>query len=309
MINDDIKAPLILEIKGNSLDDGPGIRSVVFYKGCPLSCVWCHNPESKKAAAEISFDESICVNCGNCREICPEKAFSPRSRYYIDRKKCTLCFLCVNVCPSGALDRVGKKMSVDEIITKILPDTPFYKTSGGGVTLSGGEPSLCMEFTSRLLKTLRLNTIHTLIETCGFFDPDTFMGLLYPHLDMIYFDIKIIDRAAHTAYCGTPNDKILDNFKRLFAKAKQDGKTLLPRLPLIPGITDTETNTRGIADFLKGIGVDEAALLAYNPLWHAKSDKLGADDPYKTNKAMTSFSERGVLEKCRGIFAEAGIRC
>ena len=144
MATDEIKTPLIMEIKGNSLDDGPGIRSVVFYKGCPLSCVWCHNPESKKASMEISFDANICIDCGSCRDVCPQKALARQNRFYIDRSKCTLCFLCVDACPSGALDKVGKTMYVDEIIKKILPDKPFFDTSGGGVTLSGGEPTLYM---------------------------------------------------------------------------------------------------------------------------------------------------------------------
>jgi pyruvate formate lyase activating enzyme len=307
MAQNEIKTPLILEIKGNSLDDGPGIRSVVFYKGCPLSCVWCHNPESKKASVELSFEAKVCIDCGACRDVCPEKALSRDNRFYIDRSKCTLCFLCADACPSGALERVGKTMSVDDIMNKILPDKPFYETSGGGVTLSGGEPTLYMEFTSQLLQQLKKQNIHTLLETCGYFDRDKFMDMLYPHLDTIYFDIKLIDTIAHKKYCGHSNEKILDNFKQLFNTAKRDGKVLLPRTPLIPDITDTEANIRGIAAFLKSLDIAEAALLAYNPLWHEKSDKVGVDDPYKKNKAMTSFRENTILEKCRAIFAEAGI--
>ena len=302
-----MKVPLILEINGNSLDDGPGIRSVVFYKGCPLSCVWCHNPESKMAAAEISFDAKVCINCGACRDVCPEEALSRDNRFYIDRSKCTLCFLCADACPSGALDRVGKAMSVDDILKKILPDKPFYETSGGGVTLSGGEPTLYMEFTSQLLKALKQHNILTLLETCGYFDLDKFMDMLYPYLDTIYFDIKIINTIAHKKYCGHPNEKILDNFKQISNTVKQDGKVFLPRIPLIPDITNTEVNIRGIAAFLKSLDIAEAAMLAYNPLWHEKSDKVGVEDPYKNSKAMTSFPKNTILERCRDIFDEAGI--
>jgi pyruvate formate lyase activating enzyme len=307
MTQSEIRSPLILEIKGNSLDDGPGIRSVVFYKGCPLSCVWCHNPESKKASVEISFEPKVCIDCGSCRDICPEGALSKENPFYINRSKCTLCFLCVDACPSGALDRVGKAMSVDEILKKILPDKPFFDTSSGGVTLSGGEPTLFMEFTAALLKSLKQNNIHTLLETCGFFDLNKFMETLYPFLDAIYFDIKIIDNDDHKKYCGVPNEKILDNFTQLYQKASLDGKIVLARTPLIPDITDTENNIKAIASFLKSLNITEAALLAYNPLWHEKSDKVGVNDPYKNNKAMSSFTDNAVTEKCKAIFMEAGI--
>jgi pyruvate formate lyase activating enzyme len=302
-----MKVPLILEIKGNSLDDGPGIRSVVFYKGCPLFCVWCHNPESKKNTVEISFDAKVCIDCGACRDRCSAKALSSDNRFYIDRSKCDLCFLCVEACPSGALDKVGKTMSIDDIIKKILPDKSFFDISGGGVTLSGGEPTLYMEFTSGLLKSLKQSNIHTLLETCGLFDLSRFMDTLYPNLDTIYFDIKIINSNVHKKYCGVPNEKILENFTKLVHMAKNDGKVLLPRTPLIPKITDTETNIRQIAAFLKNLNITEAALLDYNPLWHEKSDKVGVEDPYKKSKVMTFFPDSAVLERCRAIFTSAGI--
>jgi len=343
MARNEIKTPLILEIKGNSLDDGPGIRSVVFFKGCPLSCVWCHNPESKNTSMEISFDAKVCIDCGACRNVCPLNALSHENRFYIDRSKCDLCFLCVDACPSGALDRVGKIMSVDDIFKKILPDKPFFDTSNGGVTLSGGEPSLYMDFTSRLLKLFKQHNIHTLLETCGYFDLKKFMDMLYPYLDTIYFDIKIMDSTNHKKYCGLSNEKILENFIQISNTVKSDGgalpagaggsfqkrdiprlaesiqppggagsflqrgKIFIPRIPLIPDITDTEINIREIASFLKGLNIVEAALLSYNPLWHEKSDKVGVEDPYKKSKVMTSFPDSAIGERCRAIFAQAGI--
>ncbi len=239
--------------------------------------------------------------------MCPENALSKDNRFYIDRNKCNLCFLCVDACPSGALDRIGKTMFVDEIVKKILPDKPFFDTSGGGVTLSGGEPTLFMDFTSQLLKSLKQNNIHTLLETCGYFDVNKFMDKLYPYLDTIYFDIKIMDSTAHKKYCGTSNEKILDNFTQLYLKASLDGKIFLPRTPLIPDITDNESNIKGIASFLKSLNITEAALLAYNPLWHEKSDKVGVEDPYKNSKVMTTFTDNSVTEKCKDIFRNAGI--
>ncbi|MDY6904666.1 MAG: glycyl-radical enzyme activating protein [Thermodesulfobacteriota bacterium] len=301
------KTPLILEIKGNSLDDGPGIRSVVFFKGCPLSCVWCHNPESKKAVREISFDANVCVGCGTCREICSSNALSPGSPGYIDRDRCDLCFACVDACPSGALARVGLFMSVDDILATVLPDKPFYDSSDGGVTLSGGEPTLYMDFTAQLLQALKGNGIQTLVETCGHFDPDRFMERIYPHTDIIYFDIKLIDQAAHNRYCGISNTTILNNFKRLVHAATRDGKSMLPRTPLIPGITDTDTNIQQIADYLDSLGIKKAALLAYNPLWHEKTDKIGARDPYKNDSTLTTFADQSAMDRCRRIYNNAGI--
>lgn len=300
-------APLVLNIKGNSLDDGPGIRSVVFFKGCPLSCVWCHNPESKKAGVEIAFDKKACVDCGACRDYCPEGALSKAFSAYIDRQRCTLCFECVETCPAGALEQVGKPMAVAEIVSAIEPDIPFFQASGGGVTLSGGEATLFMDFVSELLMTLKSRDIHTLMETCGQFDLDRFMTLLYPHLDTIYYDIKILDTREHQKYCGLPNQRILANFKSLTRRAAQDGKELLPRIPLIPGFTDTEDNIRAIASFLKDLGVRKAALLDYNPLWHEKSEKIGAGHHVKDASGMTTFSEHGIVERSRTVFLDAGI--
>jgi pyruvate formate lyase activating enzyme len=198
-------------------------------------------------------------------------------------------------------------MTVEDIIKKILPDKPFFDTSNGGVTLSGGEPTLFMDFTSRLLKLFKQHNIHILLETCGYFDLKKFMDMLYPYLDTIYFDIKIMDSANHKKYCGLSNEKILENFIQISNIVKSDGKILLPRIPLIPDITDTEINMREIAAFLKGLNIAEVALLSYNPLWHEKSDKVGVEDPYKKSKVMTSFPNSAVSERCRAIFAKAGI--
>lgn len=301
------QTPLVLEIKGNSLDDGPGIRSVVFFKGCPLSCVWCHNPESRKAIPEIAFDAKLCVDCGKCRNICPENALSKSNPFYVDRSKCTLCFVCTDVCPSGALEHVGREMTVSDIMEKVLPDKPFYDSSGGGVTLSGGEATLYMDFMSTLLKELKKNGIKTLLETCGSFDLQMFMDLVYPYLDMIYYDIKIMDNEQHKKYCRLPNNRILNNFKELQAVSKKDGKVLLPRTPLIPGMTDSEENIRAIGEFLKDLGITEAALLSYNPLWHEKNAKIGLDDPYRNDRTMTSFTDNAVIERLRSIYRHMGI--
>jgi pyruvate formate lyase activating enzyme len=200
-VEEPLKAPLILEIKGNSLDDGPGIRSVVFFKGCPLSCRWCHNPESKSPGIEIGFDAGECIACGTCLETCQETALSQDNPFFIDRSRCNLCFACVDTCPSGALSQVGSPMTTDAILQAILKDSVFFHNSGGGVTLSGGEPTMFADFTSDLLKALKEAGIHTLVETCGMFDLGLFEKKLYPFVDMIYYDIKLMDAKAHMASC------------------------------------------------------------------------------------------------------------
>jgi pyruvate formate lyase activating enzyme len=299
--------PLILEIRGNSLDDGPGIRSVVFFKGCPLSCVWCHNPEGKLAVPEIAFDSKECVGCDNCMKLCPEKALSRGNRYFIDRTRCSLCFRCADACPSEALSRVGREMEIGEIMNTVMKDKPFYDISGGGVTLSGGEPALFMDFTTELLSCLKTQGIHTLLETCGFFDMGKFQSALLPHLDTVYFDIKLIDDDAHRRYTGATNERILDNFKKLVDITRESSVTVLPRTPLIPGITDTDENMEGIASFLAALGIRKAALISYNPLWHAKADKIGANDPFGQEKSMTTWMDSARLKRCRDPFINAGI--
>ena len=300
-------APLILEIKGNSLDDGPGIRSVVFFKGCPLSCVWCHNPESKRSGVEISFDARTCIGCGTCRDVCSKQALSTENPHYIDREKCTLCFDCVEACPSGALSRVGQRMTIETVLEKIMPDKPFFDASGGGVTLSGGEPTLFTEYAGSLLAALKEKGVHTLVETCGLFNMAQFLNRIYPFTDAIYFDIKILDESLHRQHCGVSNKKILENFTYLARLTAEDGKVLLPRTPLIPGLTDTDDNMRQITGFLNGLGIKHAALLAYNPLWHEKTDKIGSDNVFRDDPAMTKFMPNEAVERCRKIFIGNGI--
>lgn len=297
------RKPLILEIKGNSLDDGPGIRTVVFFKGCPLSCVWCHNPESKKPVVEISFDPKLCAGCDTCLDTCAEQALSRKIHGFIDRDRCTLCFRCVETCPSGALSRVGVEMSVQDVVRKILPDKPFFDNSGGGVTLSGGEPTLFMDYVAELLAELKKAGIHTLLETCGMFRFDAFEQKLLPWLDTIYFDIKLMDPEQHRRECGVSNLTILRNFELLLNVHRE----VVPRTPLIPGITDTVDNVRAIAAFLKGLGVHKACLLPYNPLWFEKCDKIGVTPPFGSDGSRKTWTDREGLARLREIFRENGI--
>jgi pyruvate formate lyase activating enzyme len=300
-------SPLILDIKGNSLDDGPGIRSVIFFKGCPLSCVWCHNPESKKAGPEISFDANECVACDTCIKTCPKDALSRENPFFIDRERCNLCFLCVDNCPSGALSRVGKELSIDAIMSKVRNDIPFFKTSGGGVTLSGGEPTLFMDFLSELLQGLKAEGINVLLETCGLFKLDAFIEKILPHLDIIYYDIKLIDPKQHKQYCGVSNETILENFKQLNKMSTQGGFNIFPRTPLIPGITATTENLTGIADFLHSQSIHKTQLMAYNPLWFEKNQNIGAVCPMEKDADKSTWITQEKIMEYKAFYKGYGI--
>jgi len=298
---------IILEIKGNSLDDGPGIRTVVFLKGCPLNCVWCHNPESKKATIELSWDSKECIGCLRCKDVCPHDAINPQSGDFINRSRCALCFACVEVCPSGAMSKVGKAMTVDEILHHVLKDKPFFDTSDGGVTLSGGEPLLNIHFASKLLQTLKANGISTLVETSGYFHWDTFESRIAPFTDIVYYDIKLIDDDVHKTYCGVSNVRILENFKKLVDYSRKKGMTLMPRIPLVPGITATEHNLMGIAAFLRECGVNTVELLRYNPLWPEKCKKIGMPDA-SIDKKLTQWMPPEEYEYCKQLVSKSGLQ-
>ncbi|MBU3914604.1 glycyl-radical enzyme activating protein [bacterium] len=299
--------PLILEIKGNSLDDGPGIRTVVFFKGCPLSCVWCHNPESKSGEVEISFDSNACIACDTCLGICTKDALSRNSACFVNRDRCDLCFNCVDPCPSEALSSVGKEMTLDEVMTEILKDKPFFKTSGGGVTLSGGEPLVNMRYVSELMKKLKMEEVSVLLETCGLFNFNFFEELILPLVQSIYMDIKLIDSDEHKKYCGVTNAVILENFRKIHLLSLERDFEILPRVPLVPDITDTEANLRGIADFLKENQVKKVQLLNYNPLWHEKCDKIGAENTYKNEENMTKWMATEKVKTSKEVFTCLGI--
>lgn len=296
--------PLIVDIKGNSLDDGPGIRSVVFFKGCPLSCAWCQNPESKQAAAELSWDRERCIGCGTCISTCLQGAVSADNPFFVDRNSCTFCFECVEPCPSQALTRVGLEMNMGEIAAKVLRYKPFFETSGGGVTLSGGEPTLNMGFASTLLKYLKDQGIHTILETCGWFDIAEFEKLMLPYIDAIYMDIKVMDPAEHRLYCGVSNELILRNLVHLHERSKSGAFTLLPRTPLIPGFTDSEEQINRLASFYKEQHLSNAVLLPNNPVWFDKCAKLGKKDPFDRSGPLGMFYDEEKKTRIKEQFSQ-----
>ena len=283
-----MKIPFVADIKHNSLDDGPGIRSTVFFKGCPLSCVWCHNPECIKAHPELMYREEACIGCKTCAKTCENAAIDAEAGpAALDRSKCNLAGRCADDCPTGALEIVGKQYSVDDLAAVLLRDAVFYASSSGGVTLSGGEPTLYAEFSGELAGRLKMRDIHLLLETCGHFDWERFESHLLPHLDTVYCDLKVVDADLHERYCGRSNESVLANLDRLL-KLKNDGSLdVLVRIPLVPDVTATPENLAATAAFLRERDVNEVALLPYNPLWVSKVEGLGRTARYRREKWLT----------------------
>lgn len=299
-----MKEPLIAEIKHNSLDDGPGIRTVVFFKGCPLDCIWCHNPEMKTTAPQMLFDIEKCIKCGICADSCSRHAVIPDKDFPICKEKCNLCFDCSTACPSCALMPAGKQLDLSEIINALSPYRPFYSSSGGGVTLSGGEPMMFISFVSDLCQALKSRGFNILIETCGLFDIDAFLKLVIPFIDILYYDLKLYDSDRHLQFCGAGNFVILDNLSLIRRHSSKNSVKVIPRLPLVPGITAAEDNLKDISDFLKSIGLNRIMLLDYNPTWVKKLSHLGIDPPPEICKyGLDKWMSKEETVHCHSFFS------
>lgn len=293
---------LIFDIKRDCSEDGPGIRTTVFFKGCPLSCHWCQNPEGRRKRPELSFRPEACAPavCGfACISECEVGCLFFQNTLQVDFDHCMRCGRCIEACPAGALEPVGDYITLDELLYRISVDAPFHRATGGGVTLSGGEATAQMAFAHVLLKALKKKGVHTALETCGFFHYRHFKRMMLPYLDLIYFDLKLIDEAESLRYTGRSNRLILENFKRLTGESKTE---VIPRIPLIPGVTDSEENLSGIAAFLKSLGVPGATLLPYNPLWRDKLARLNFHSEYD----RTSFMSKEETQTCIDRFAAWG---
>lgn len=266
---------IIFDIKRDCSEDGPGVRTTVFFKGCPLSCSWCQNPEGKSPCKSLAFHAALCQpqKCGApCVEVCPSQCFKANGSLKVDHGACTGCGACFTHCPSQALEPVGWTMTLDQLMVRVMCDKPFYQSTGGGVTLSGGEPTLQLEFTHHFLKALKAESIHTTLETCGLYPRKRFHQKILPFLDLIYFDLKFIDETQSLRHTGRSNVRILENFEEL---VRQAPIPVIPRIPLIPGLTATQPNLRGIANYLRALQLDQCALMPYNPLWLDKLKRLG----------------------------------
>lgn len=258
---------VVFNIERFAIHDGPGIRTLVFLQGCPLACLWCQNPEGQSKHPILLFFENKCVKCLRCLTACPTGAtfMSKDGRIAVDRTLCENCFKCVEVCPSGARKASGRLMSSKEVVDELEKDFIFYRRSGGGITLSGGEPTMQPEFAAEVLKECRAKHIHTCIETCGYTPWGTLKRLLC-YTDLVLYDIKHMDEEKHIRFTGVSNRLILANAKRIAV----EGVKIVIRVPLITGFNDDVDNIRALAEFADDLGVKCVDLLPYHRLGVSK---------------------------------------
>ena len=267
-----VTAP-IFDIQRFSLHDGPGIRSLVFLKGCALHCPWCQNPESQDSAPTVGFYSERCGDYLECEAVCEEGAIR-RAGFRVDHARCTRCGRCVEACPSGALRMIGEAYSAEQLMEKLRPDIPYFESSGGGVTFTGGEPTLHPRFLDRVLDLCLAESIHTNIETAGLFSLEKWRPIL-PKLDSIYFDLKLMDPEQHAEQIGSGRETILSNALALV----EMGLPVEFRMPVIAGLTDTGANIEAVTRFLRRIGRSEIHLLAYHNMGEAKIDVVAGCQP------------------------------
>lgn len=273
---------MIFNIQRFSIHDGPGIRTTIFFKGCPLSCRWCANPESKNVEPELLYTAASCIHCGACLKACPNNAITISKGHLIrELSSCTNCLSCVSVCPTRSLTVEGDWYSVDEVMHEIQKDDAFYKKSNGGITLSGGEPLLQEAFTLELLQTLKSFGYHANIETSGYTSP-AYMKAVLPYLDMVYMDLKHPDSSIHFSKTGVPNESILNNMQAVL----HSGTPLTVRIPVIPRFNHSLETTWQYVRVLKNIGASEIHLLPFHQMGLGKWRALGLPYDYEKDKSM-----------------------
>ncbi len=294
---------VISNIERFALHDGPGIRTLVFMKGCPLRCLWCSSPQTQNPFPEILYASAKCQKCGNCMDCCPVGAVmvSEHVGVKLNRETCTGCGECVEACPNTALEIAGIRMTVNELLQQIETDSAFYRRSGGGVTIGGGEPATQHEFVTAFLKACKQRYIHTAIETCGHVKWE-FLNALLTYVDLVYLDIKHMDAVAHRNLTGVSNELILENAGRISAM-----RAVIIRIPVVPAYTDSDDNISATAQFASALGdnLQAVELLPYHTFGVQTYAELGRE--YKLKEVEPPDSEH--MKKLKEIVESCGVIC
>lgn len=291
---------LIFNIQKFSIHDGPGIRTTVFLKGCPLRCQWCSNPESQLRQVQIMYNIDKCIHCQSCVKTCPQHAISYDNHITIDFHKCIGCFQCIKQCPHKALTYEGEYKTVKEIVGICLQDMDFYNESQGGITISGGEGMSQPLFLKELIGELKKYHLHLAIETTGYIETKVFQELA-PLFDLLLFDIKHYDSQKHLLGTGVSNELIIKNLKW----AIKNNLTVLPRIPVIPGFNDNLEDAKGLSQLLKSIHINKVQLLPFHQFGEKKYELLNRKYAFKNKKALYPKD----LKDYQKIFLDQGLEC
>lgn len=289
---------IIFDVVKFSTHDGPGIRTAVFFKGCPLHCWWCHNPEGQFPVAQLVYREERCIRCFSCVEACPNHAIKILDGTPILlRNACNLSGVCVRVCQTKAREIAGKRVKVSDVMGDVEKDNIFYDQSGGGVTFSGGEPFMQHLFLQDLLETCKEKGIHTAVETCGFVNTEALMASC-PYVDLYLYDLKVIDNETHRRFTGVSNEIILKNLRQL----SHSHDKVIVRFPIIPGVNDDDENVLRLGEFVSSLGsVKEIDVLPYHELGIEKYKRLGMMNRMPQVELLSSMRVSGIVRKLEGF--------